>query len=1132
MSPKVQDTKLTRAIENIKLEFSKTDKKCTPEATDSLEQLNSATKLLETSKLWPTDFQQLSSLLRHGFTPLYKISLAPTLQYSITVFAVIHEERILPATEIEDHTTRGAWEGVQTSLLSGILDFLEEHPTNDNRTIVGVAIYPSLRIICNPRAPSPYIRLGSIILHTVYQLLSETVTAHLVNQCKLRDPDYLGGGQIGVIIAHTKDYLALEALLELFAKLLPSTKSKGGREKRTRFIGEVFNSSVLTCGAEITHILGSISSNDWELTSTKIMDALARADLAFPQPFDITHFQLRGSKSYSIDRLYLDCTGFVANIDEARELETFRALYPIIKTIKISASSSSRTRITLLFLSPPVVGQIAVVPPPDGEISVTFNIQSTDTITFADTLNTRGLKGLIAKSESKISKPVTHLDLDFDKKDTPIPTQDKVQNIQRLWNGGLSTSPLLIPISGDPQIQSSVSSPQNTTPPRKEIPLKEGKVSFDSSGEAYCSIPKRTRAIRPIVISDDESEDSVSATLKGKRKSDPPQQTKNLRKLERLGAGRTQTTLGADYKHFDSETDAETKEPPLKRSRRNEEKAKPEFPTRRLPAPKRYGRKGRTSSPIPTLEIDFDELPVPPTDQPVHGFPNLVKLHGNISALKRRGDKGAPLMKQIVVSEKTRKAKETESWSSPQGSQEKAVPQVNSSTMKVHKHQLNLKHEWSHDEKPSRRSARVANIKGKPKTTNPTNIDTIAPAGGLADSKALEVINLIRTDKTVSMEKSPISPIMCPQPCNAFQPSRETVQKASNCEGADSSCSTAERSLHTKSRIVPWTEKDFMQVVSPSNHPFLAALPENQLSDPNKNAWNPIKNSDIVSTLESPTHDAHLSVQEDYIIPIGAGSTLLDIPILDNDIVMIDLTRDSPKPNPKQPYDSHKNTRPEHLHTAKLRIPSPPTPLVAHPKSGPPHTVTFTQKDAYPNHILSSRTQGQIPLPHRKNETPPAFFASPFNHYQKRTIYHSNPANKTNRARNTDMDPTSKIVDIIGKITQVIVQNTSKRFDNVRNELRAGQMSILLETANDLEKMRIEGIDHFNTLVDLEAEYATHRRRIVNGFEDLAKISQDISGGLTITIQEHNRNSLSRKFSSTLFPSSLPDVLLNPKLVV
>jgi hypothetical protein len=57
-------------------------------------------------------------------------------------------------------------------------------------------------------------------------------------------------------------------------------KSADGREKRTKFIGEVFNPSTFTCSAEIVHILESISTSDWEHTSIKIVDALARADIA------------------------------------------------------------------------------------------------------------------------------------------------------------------------------------------------------------------------------------------------------------------------------------------------------------------------------------------------------------------------------------------------------------------------------------------------------------------------------------------------------------------------------------------------------------------------------------------------------------------------------------------------------------------------------------------------------------------------------------------------------------------------------------------------------------------------------------------------------------------------------------
>lgn len=57
----------------------------------------------------------------------------------------------------------------------------------------------------------------------------------------------------------------------------------------------------------------------------------------------------------------------------------------------MSAPSTLKTRITLLFLSPPAVGQTAIKKPSDGEISVLFDIQNKDVAMFLKSLNSRGL---------------------------------------------------------------------------------------------------------------------------------------------------------------------------------------------------------------------------------------------------------------------------------------------------------------------------------------------------------------------------------------------------------------------------------------------------------------------------------------------------------------------------------------------------------------------------------------------------------------------------------------------------------------------------------------------------------------------------------------------------------------------
>jgi hypothetical protein len=75
-------------------------------------------------------------------------------------------------------------------------------------------------------------------------------------------------------------------------------------------------------------------------------------------------------------------------------------------------------------------------------------------------------------------------------------------------------------------------------------------------------------------------------------------------------------------------------------------------------------------------------------------------------------------------------------------------------------------------------------------------------------------------------------------------------------------------------------------------------------------------------------------------------------------------------------------------------------------------------------------------------------------------------------------------------------------------------------------------IEHFNSLVDIEEEYADYRRNVIDGFGDLNKTTQEICRYLVETVQDSNRNSLSSKFSNTFFTLPLPAIISNPKLVL
>lgn len=77
------------------------------------------------------------------------------------------------------------------------------------------------------------------------------------------------------------DYLILETLLALLARLLPPRENTSeGRSKRYKFIEETLGSPRLfTCGKELVSILLEVSSPDWDIAATQLIDALARSDI-------------------------------------------------------------------------------------------------------------------------------------------------------------------------------------------------------------------------------------------------------------------------------------------------------------------------------------------------------------------------------------------------------------------------------------------------------------------------------------------------------------------------------------------------------------------------------------------------------------------------------------------------------------------------------------------------------------------------------------------------------------------------------------------------------------------------------------------------------------------------------------
>lgn len=79
------------------------------------------------------------------------------------------------------------------------------------------------------------------------------------------------------------DYLAMESMLNLFARMIPHSGSKAsGRTQRRAFIRSVFvNSSPddAKMGEELANIVEHVSTPDWEQTSSLIVSKLAGSNI-------------------------------------------------------------------------------------------------------------------------------------------------------------------------------------------------------------------------------------------------------------------------------------------------------------------------------------------------------------------------------------------------------------------------------------------------------------------------------------------------------------------------------------------------------------------------------------------------------------------------------------------------------------------------------------------------------------------------------------------------------------------------------------------------------------------------------------------------------------------------------------
>ncbi|KAI0640582.1 hypothetical protein C8Q79DRAFT_445049 [Trametes meyenii] len=438
--------------------------------------------------------QKLSTFFRESLRILYKGVTLSALHLTSTLFKTIYYECVLPTIGSMQRDQQGIWELVLHALLAGVLDFLDENDTKQVKSATGEALYPSICEVCfSLTAPMTSVDLRC----TAYNILSDSAALHQGNQQRLREKEILGGQRLGSCIWRTKDYLALEGLLNLFARALPSTNnSASGRAKRTAYIHSVFKSCVppeaLGLGAEICELLENVPTSNWEDTAMKIVDVLAKGNLAYPQPF-ILQSVIACNRTYPSDRLYADDKAFLANVllgDD--QYESLEIAYSSITNITRECLTHGDTRVTVFVDRPARLGKNPVGAEGDrsADLSSVFIIRADEFGRFTRALQSRNLgrfalEGVKPSHTPKLSLATApaNLELDSAGRLVPEPSQsERIESVSQFYKTDERSDVLS---SGDaeafnePFAASALEGEHPPTPPGGPMNLHEAKSSAE-----------------------------------------------------------------------------------------------------------------------------------------------------------------------------------------------------------------------------------------------------------------------------------------------------------------------------------------------------------------------------------------------------------------------------------------------------------------------------------------------------------------------------------------------------------------------------------------------------------------------------------------------------------------------------
>ncbi|KAJ7582803.1 hypothetical protein C8J56DRAFT_955763 [Mycena floridula] len=641
----------------------------------------------------------LGQLLRNSIRPLYIQYPSETLNYSVAVFDVIVSQ-----TENASPAEIKVWDLVLNSLVSGVADFLEacsESDSSSHKISVATAFYSRL---CD-RYFDPSVAVDSALRCTVYILMSDTMVSQTSNQKSLRQ--MLHNKPLGKLLSQTREILPLEALVECLGHMAPLIP-----EHRTTFTEKLFDKSLFGRLPELaTLIKGKVG--DW---TNKLPEILAKIDIGFPQPFRDAKIRICDVDMGHISCLYVDANGLTANIDQNDAIETMSIPFSILNITDPPSSKQTAYYFTLREM--PCVNKIPVAVPSTKSmasgICMEVELKDFDREHFRKAMESRTLFASKLRKVSVVKVPLT---FDSSHASTNGTQQEKLDKYQSQFG---PTSPLL-PVSSASKTNAlptsgSDSEDHSSTKSRRKM-KKAPAARVIHSDEEPDDIVSDGASSDPVLVSTDKKDrDGLTVQFDIPAQGSVPEDAKRKRNPE----SDLSNTGGRSSKRLRG---LETDPKPAN-------SAKPSSPVPRKPmqTTKKYGRKGRTSSPVPS-----DEYDVIPT-APKNAQNSKVEMgEGRISAMmKNKNGKKAPPAENPPT---------------------KAVKSTKKTRAAVKVEESDIEDEPSGERNRTRRSARVANAT-KPKI-QPINSSAKAAPDKSLKNKSKEKPSSEVAVRSVKPKKAP-----------------------------------------------------------------------------------------------------------------------------------------------------------------------------------------------------------------------------------------------------------------------------------------------------------------------------------------------------------------------------------------